>query len=117
MEHVWIKKRQKIDQTLYGRKEFGLLNEFYISSYACPDCGAAMYKTVFPVGREYPIRTSDGNVKMKRAFTCPDCNSFYTAAMDLLSDGMVYSLTADPVTYKTILFDMDKRGTTQGRLD
>lgn len=94
------------------------MNNFYDSNYACPYCEKPMFKTIFPVGAEYPIQTDNGNLKMKRVFTCSKCHYFVTAAKDLLSDGAVYeSKISNSDEYIKLLKDMNNKGTTQGRAD
>jgi hypothetical protein len=94
-----------------------IIGNFYVSSYACPYCGKAMYKTVFPVGEEYPIKTNRGNKCMKRVFTCLKCFKFLTAVDDKLNSGRVYELAVTGSSYREILEDMNINGTTSGRPD
>ena len=118
-EKVWSEARRIIGSTLEGCYPPTLNSVFYESSYACPKCGHAMYKTVFPIGGEYKITMSNGKTGyMKRVFTCPDCHYFVTAALDRLSDGKVIEFScADSSEYNELLDDMDIHGTTQGRRD
>ncbi len=96
-----------------------LTDKFYISSYRCPICGRHMYKTVFPIGGEFPIRTTDGYISMKRVFTCKTCLRFFTSLPERkLSCGQYYSLRMDTLNeYKMLLEAFDNHGTTVGRPD
>ncbi|SDK71419.1 hypothetical protein [Alkalibacterium thalassium] len=105
-------------------------NNFYVSSYVCPDCGSQMYKTVFPPGKEYRItvhkkdKTVTGNSKkeieflIKRLFTCHQCKTLFTAKFNSLSDGFVYeSKTLSSSDYVKEIIKINKVGTTEGRSD
>lgn len=95
-----------------------LTNVFYISSYACPHCGKPMYKTVFPIGNEFIVPTCNGNIELKRVFTCPDCKYFVTAAINRLSDDFVYERQCNTqLEYQIEFKKMNDCGTTRGRPD
>lgn len=94
-----------------------LTNNFYISSYICPDCGQSMYKTVFRIGEESRINVNGTPYRMKRLFTCPHCKNFYTPmAGKRLSAGTVYFLDSQN-DYNKLLESYNACGTTQGRPD
>lgn len=120
--NMWSKKSIRIKNA----KESDILRctepvkgNFYISSYACPYCGDPMFKTIFPIGREYNIKVrSQGTVKMKRVFTCFRCFAFYSATRDKLSDGVVYEYKTDDFwEHDDYVCDMEIHGTTQARPD
>ena len=78
----WILKKMRVPEPdkptlfdfLFPPKPTG---NFYASSYACPYCGDWLYKTIFPIGKEYPIQTNTNkSVKMKRVFVCGACQTF-----------------------------------------
>lgn len=96
-----------------------LTDKFYISSYRCPICGRHMYKTVFPIGGEFPIRTTNGYISMKRIFTCKTCLRFFTPLPGRkLSCGQYYSLKVDTHDeYEFLLATFDEHGSTVGRPD
>ncbi len=96
-----------------------LTNNFYISSYLCPNCGRNLYKTVFRVGGEECISVSGNKHIMKRLFTCLPCLSFYAPIEGhRLSDGSVYYLKCEySDDYLPFLTHYDSIGTTQGRPD
>lgn len=96
-----------------------LTDKFYISSYRCPICGRHVYKTVFPIGGEFPIRTSNGYISMKRIFTCKTCLRFFTPLPGhKLSYGQYYFLRLETLDeYKMLLETYDEHGTTDGRPD
>lgn len=128
----WSKENLEIKNmdmdTLYYLLSNGLRDRFgnvYISSYACPVCSSPLYKTVFPVGEEYPIEIQE-NVnsnsvhihKMKRVFTCTQCKSYFTSAKSRLSEGTVYQLnTEDDKQYFQLFDEFNEKGTTEGRTD
>lgn len=119
---LWSKKRISVrhasDSAILAVQP-PVIGKFYVSSYGCPYCNKPLFKTVFPIGEEYPIKTTDGTiVEMKRVFTCMKCQTFMTAAKDLLSDGVVYELQErNNSRYKSLLNKMNSCGTTQGRPD
>lgn len=94
-----------------------LTDNFYSSSYVCPTCGRHMYKTVFPIGAESPIKIDKEIVFMKRIFTCPTCRTFYTPLSGhKLSHGQCYCLESR-TQYDLLLKIYDNQGTTDGRPD
>lgn len=94
-----------------------LTDKFYISSYRCPTCGRHMYKTVFPIGAESPIKVDNEVVLMKRIFTCPTCQTFYTPLSGhKLSYGQCYILQSQ-TQYDLLLKIFDAQATTDGRPD
>lgn len=92
---------------------------FYISSYICPSCHKNLYKTVFPIGKESPIKVNNRDVFMKRLFTCQRCLTFYTPVQgQKLSVGQYYALKlSDPGTYNALLKNYNEQGGTAGRSD
>lgn len=128
----WTKENLEIKNmdmdTLYYLLSNGLRDRFgnvYISDYACPICNSPLYKTVFPVGEEYPIEVQeDVNCnsihihKMKRVFTCTQCKSYFTSVKLRLSEGAVYQLeTEDDKQYFQLFNKFNEKGTTEGRMD
>lgn len=119
----WTTKKMKIREKEHSLLDFLIprkpTGNFYESSYVCPYCGDWLYKTVFPIGREYSIQTNtNGITKIKRVFGCASCQIFLTAAIDKLSDGLVYELKlSNKSDFQTILLDMNSKGTTEGRPD
>lgn len=109
--------RTSSDSSIMQRAPY-LSNVFYVSSYSCPTCQRAMYKTVFPVGGEYPISISNGkNCRMRRVFTCPECYYYATAAIDRLSDGLIYEHKSSNKSDYNILFTkLNAAGTTTPRM-
>ena len=94
-----------------------LTDKFYISSYRCPTCGRHMYKTVFPIGAESPIKVNNEVVLMKRIFTCPTCQTFYTPLSGhKLAYGQCYILQSQ-TQYDLLLKIFDAQATTDGRPD
>ena len=84
------------------RSENRLGNNFYLTSYVCPNCNEKLHGVVYPVGKEFIIDTNEGQVRLARAFTCHNCCSFYTPrprrlliegdcfVMDFLGDALAY---------------------------
>ena len=70
-----------------------ILGNFYYSSYRCPNCGQALYKTAFREGVEPYLQFNDvthEGIKPARIFTCPDCLFYYAAPQGYrLLDGRI----------------------------
>ncbi|MEG0528694.1 MAG: hypothetical protein RR531_14380 [Longicatena sp.] len=96
-----------------------LKNNFYISTYQCPHCEGALYKTVFKYGDEYPIQTQIRTINLKRVFTCSNCLSFFSAIPGFkLNEGILFKVKYDNVDcYNKKLNDMNLKGSTDGRND
>lgn len=95
-----------------------ITRSFYISSYVCPKCGKALYKTVFPNGYEYPIMTELGKIRLKRVFTCPNCRIFYAPAPGYrLYNGNGFNLSCSLNEYDKLLTFMTNVGGVKGRKD
>lgn len=68
-------------------------NNFYMVGYQCPECGERLHMVVYPVDKEFPVETEEGKVYLARAYTCDNCNRFYTPRPGkLLSEGDIYLL-------------------------
>lgn len=68
-------------------------NNFYMIGYQCPECEENLHMVVYPVDKEFPIETEEGKVYLARAYTCNQCNRFYTPRPGkLLSEGDIYIL-------------------------
>jgi transcription elongation factor Elf1 len=50
---------------------------WYPSAYRCEECAGELFKTVFPVGREFMAKMRNETWAIKRAFTCHSCNIIY----------------------------------------
>lgn len=91
---VWKKKQTsfpKKETTFQQRQKNRIGNNFYMVGYQCPKCRQHLHMVVFPQGKEFRIETSEGGVFLARAYTCNDCNCFYTPRPDLLlAEGDVY---------------------------
>lgn len=116
----WKHETCKISDNLNAYFDSDFIGQnFYVSSYGCPYCDKALYKTVFPIGKEYPINTNNNRVNIKRVFTCPSCKSFFAASPgQKIANGKIYTISyLDKNDYLTTLYNMDSCGTTQGRPD
>ena len=81
-------------------------NNFYITPYICPKCEEKLYMGVYPVNKELLIDTEEGRVFMARAYSCHNCNTFYTPRPEkLLQEGDVYvvKFDEDRVAYEDYL--------------
>ncbi len=79
------------ETTIKERNENRLGNNFYLTSYLCPQCSGKMHAVVYPIGKEFVIDTTEGQVRLARAFTCHNCYRFYTPRPKrLLIDGECY---------------------------
>lgn len=90
------------ETTVKERNSNRLGNNFYLTSYVCPNCNEKMHGVVYPVGLEFIIDTNEGGVKIARAYTCGKCCSFYTPRpRRLLIDGDSYIMDfmGDKVAY------------------
>lgn len=77
--------------TLKEQNRNRLGHNFYLTGYQCPACRNKMHGVVYPVGKEFIIDTDEGRVQLTRAYTCENCNCFYTPRPDrLLVDGDCY---------------------------
>lgn len=96
-----------------------LIDNFYNSSYICPNCKSKLDKTVFRPGEEYQIKTNVGNIHLKRVFTCRRCLSFFGPIPGYkLNEGEVFTIKYESSNlYNKTLSDMSLKGTTDGRVD
>ncbi|MCI8300116.1 MAG: hypothetical protein HFI69_07175 [Lachnospiraceae bacterium] len=102
-EHLglWHKICWKTEQCSFARSELTeyeknasrLGNNFYLTGFHCAVCKEKLFMVIYPEGEEYPVDTQEGKVFLSRAYTCQECNSFYTPRPGkLLREGDVYSL-------------------------
>ncbi|MBR5565602.1 MAG: hypothetical protein IKW08_05480 [Roseburia sp.] len=101
------------ETTARERNRNRLGNNFYLSSYACPDCKNKMHGVVYQVGGEFTIDTNEGRVKIARAYTCGTCCTFYTPRpRRLLIDGDCYLMdfAGDKVAYQDYQELLGKNG-------
>ena len=91
---------RQVETTAQERLSSRLGNNFYLIGYQCPVCAEKLHMVIYPVGDENVIETEEGKVSIARAYTCDNCNSFYTPRPEkLLVEGDVYEL----------LFERDKK--------
>lgn len=115
---IWATLKVKVYPAQSNRENWFLTDNFYMSADICPYCGRSLYKTVFPPRKEPDIQTRTGTKFMKRVFTCPECQKFFTAALDLLSDGIIYEYHANSKNeYMYMLRYYDSIETTKARPD
>ena len=108
--------REKLDN--FDKRPHFMNNSFYLSSYVCPVCEMNMYKTVFPPGREYTIKTIDGEYNIKRVFVCPKDKKLFAPKHGYkLAANNGYKLKTDRNQFNRIIKDMTIRGSTKGRVD
>lgn len=96
-----------------------LTEKFYISTYDCPLCNSKLHKSVFPRGKEFPIRTTDKAFLIKRIFTCSKCKSFFAPIPgQALDSGSALTIThIEGYKYNELLLLFNSKSTTDGRLD
>lgn len=83
----------KSELTEYEKHAARLGNNFYRTGFHCPECGEKLFMVIYPEGQEYLVDTQEGKVYLARAYTCQECNSFYTPRPGrLLREGDIYSL-------------------------
>ncbi len=71
-------------------------NNFYMTSYVCPECENNLHMIVYPDNKEFCIDAEDGRVYLARAYCCPECCKFYTSRPEkLLVEGDIYVLDFD----------------------
>lgn len=89
-EESYFLKESKTEADLQKSR---LGNNFYMVDYKCPMCENKLYMVTYPVDKEFLVETDRGRLYIARAYTCNDCNCFYTPKPDrLLSEGDVFSL-------------------------
>ena len=77
----------------YEKQAERLGNNFYLTGIHCAVCKEKLFLAVYPEGKEFPVDTEEGKVYLARAYTCEQCNSFYTPRPGkLLNEGDVYIL-------------------------
>ena len=83
----------KSELTDYERHADRLGNNFYLTGFHCPKCQEKLFMVIYPEGEEYRVYTQVCNVYLARAYTCQECNTFYTPRPGkLLREGDIYSL-------------------------
>lgn len=104
---------EKQETTAEERTSDRLGNNFYLVGYHCPSCGEKLHMVVYPVNHELLVETEEGRVYLARAYTCDNCNSFYTPRPEkLLAEGDVYELRFedDKKAYEDYLELLGKTG-------
>ncbi|WP_099467100.1 AAA family ATPase [Konateibacter massiliensis] len=93
---VWTSEKMsftKSELTGQDKAKSRLGNQFYMVNYKCPLCGEKLHMLVYPRGEEFRIETDEEPVYLSRAYTCKDCNSYYTPKPKrLLAEGEVFRL-------------------------
>lgn len=113
---LWQSKKHTFEKeaiTEVEKAKSRLGNQFYMVNYRCPKCMEKLYMVVYPKGEEFRIETAQEGVYLARAYTCNQCNSFYTPRpQKLLADGDVYLLDfeEDKVAYEDYQELLGKRG-------
>lgn len=68
-------------------------NNFYMVDYKCPMCDSKLYMVTYPVDKEFLVDTDKERLYIARAYTCNDCNCFFTPKPErLLSEGDIFSM-------------------------
>lgn len=92
---------------------------WYPSAYNCYSCGDELFKTVFPVGREFQVYASgQGQWNIKRAFTCLSCEIIYAPKPGYrYTEEFIYYKAPSDIEYREKTMMMGINGTTEGRAD
>jgi hypothetical protein len=91
-------------------------HNFYRVNYICPECQNKLHMTLYPEGKGELIETEEAKVLLARAYTCYNCNSFYTPRPNrLLQEGIVYSMKFDDdrVAYEDYLEHLGRNGSKE----
>ncbi len=76
---------------LVPRPEITIMGNYQYSSYRCPGCGAALYKVIFPKGKDPYLVFNDvtgEGISPARMFTCPTCLNYFAVQKGYhLNDG------------------------------
>lgn len=97
---LWHKIHWRREHCTFGKTEINpkeqmisrLGNNFYATGHLCPGCGEKLHMVVYPVNHEMLIETDEGKVYLARAYTCDECNCFYTPRpQKLLREGDIYT--------------------------
>lgn len=118
---LWHKLRWEKEEVRFGVKEIPIAERsvgrlgcnFYPISYLCPNCGDKMHMVVYPEGKEFRIETTEGDVLIVRAATCPKCMCFYTPRpRKLLAEGDIYYMDfeGDKTAYEDYLDLLGREG-------
>lgn len=101
------------ETTAKERNRNRLGNNFYLTSYVCPECSNKMHGVIYPVDKEFIIDTNEGRVQIARAYTCGKCCCFYTPRpRRLLIDGDSYIMdfAGDKAAYQDYQELLGKNG-------
>lgn len=93
---------------------------WYPSSHPCHCCENLVFKTVFPVGKEFPIITNKKEpMRIKRAFTCVFCQFIFAPLPGYRYTDLNYEIfqALDEKEYLQRILIMGVNGTTEGRPD
>jgi hypothetical protein len=115
MQNIWsfIPNQEHRDLMAY------LGPHWYPSAYRCNKCYDELYKTVFPIGREFQIKLpGEGTWHIKRAFTCPTCERIYAPKPGYRYTELYATYQAkNEQDYREKVTMMGVYGTTEGRQD
>jgi len=103
--------KERIDKSDKLKTRMG--NNFYMSTYKCPDCGEKLFMVVYPEGKEYLIETDQKGVYVARIYTCHICYRMYTPKpQKFLFDGDVFCIDFedDLVAYSDYLEVIGQQG-------
>lgn len=92
---------------------------FYPGTPRCPICNTSMFKSVFPIGKEYRIKSQNGTFAIKRIFTCYKCQTFYAPVPGYrLSEQKLFERKIQDLNeYQAVLNHLDTLTTKVGRQD
>ncbi|KAF2956246.1 hypothetical protein [Marinitoga sp. 38H-ov] len=90
-------------------------NNFYLSSYVCPECGRLMVKTVFSV--DFTFSTVDGSIAVPRIFVCGKCKTLHipSPGYKLSRNNGYYYKAKNDKEFEDIIIKLDLVGSRKGR--
>lgn len=118
----WIYREIEIeyDENLnYNPADIFPTYHFYPGTPRCPICNKSMFKSIFPIGKEFSIKCKLESFSIKRIFTCHKCQTFYAPVPGyfLSERNLLECKIQDSSEYQAFLNMFDILTTKEGRDD